>query len=75
MRIGLKYLTPALAAAAAALAIAAAPSAIADTTDAPMFPSDNTTLISPSNVNGQINDSPPEQIGQQYPYGDRVYRT
>jgi hypothetical protein len=75
MRIGLKYLTPALAAGAAALAIAAAPSAMADTTDAPMFPPDNTALISPSNGNGQINDSPPEQFGQQYPYGDRVYRT
>ena len=59
MRIGLKYLTPALAAAAAAVAIAAAPTAMAATTDAPVFPHEHTTLIGPSTGNNEINASLP----------------
>ena len=68
MRIGLKYLTPALAAAAAAVAIAAAPTAMAATTDAPVFPHEHTTLIGPSTGNNEINASPPVNFAPQYPY-------
>jgi hypothetical protein len=68
MRIGLKYLTPALAAAAAAVAIAAAPTALAATTDAPVFPHEHTTLIGPSTGNNEINASPPVNFAPQYPY-------
>ena len=67
MRIGLKYLTPALAAAAAAVAIAAAPAALAATTDAPVFPHEHTTLIGPSTGNNEINASPPVNFAPQYP--------
>jgi hypothetical protein len=68
MRIGLKYLTPALAAAAAAVAIAAAPTAMAATTDAPVFPHEHTTLIGPSTGNNEINASLPVNFAPQYPY-------
>jgi hypothetical protein len=67
MRIGLKYLTPALAAAAAAVAIAAAPTAMAAATDAPVFPHEHTTLIGPSTGNNEINASSPVNFAPQYP--------
>ena len=57
MRIGLKYLTPALAATAAAVAIAAAPTAMAATTDAPVFPHRHTTLVGALPGSVQLNDS------------------
>jgi len=71
MRIGLKYLTPALAAAAAAVAIAAAPTALAATTDAPVFPHQHTTLAGGLPGNVQLNDSPgPVQYSPQYPFDE-----
>jgi hypothetical protein len=73
MRIGLKYITPALAAGAAAVAIAAAPTAMAATTDAPVFPHEQTTLVGPLPGNNQINASPPVDFAPQYPYWDRGY--
>jgi hypothetical protein len=72
MQIRLKYLTPLLAAGAAAVAIAAAPAALAAPTGAANPPQAQESCIdlnsgsqcqSPGNV--QINDSP---VGPIYPY-------
>jgi hypothetical protein len=74
MQIRKNFIAPLLLAAAAAAAIAAAPTAMADTTDAPVFPHDHTTLISPSTGNNQINDaSPPVNFAPQYPYYEGGY--
>ncbi len=69
-------ITPFLAATSAAAWIAVAPPALADTsTDQLSSSSVGTNSEFQSPGNGQINDSLPGQIGPQYPYGDRVYRT
>ena len=74
MRIELKYLTPALAAAAAAVAIAAAPTALAATTDAPVFPHQHTTLAGGLPGNVQLNDSlGAVQYSPQYPFDEGGY--
>ena len=68
MRIQLRYITPLLAATAAAAAIAAAPTAIADTgQQCTYLGASETQCQTPGN--SQINDSPPYvQYGPQYPY-------
>lgn len=74
MRIRLSYLTPLLAAGAAAAAVALAPTALADDTTGPdpatqscTSAGSDTECQSPGNV--QINDSPgPVQYTPQYPY-------
>jgi hypothetical protein len=77
MRIGLKYVTPILGAAAAAAAIFAAPIASAAPNSSPATPPQQscatsgagTVCQSPGNV--QINDStPPVQF---YPYGGEAF--
>jgi hypothetical protein len=74
MQIRKNFIAPLLLAAGAAAAIAAAPTAMADTTDAPVFPHDHTTLISPSTGNNQINNaSPPVDFAPQYPYYEGGY--
>jgi hypothetical protein len=65
MRIKLSYITPLIAAGAAAVAIAAAPTAFAQSCDS--IGVGQTQCQSPGNV--QINDSPgPVQYSPQYPY-------
>jgi hypothetical protein len=82
MRMKLSYLTPLLAAGAAAVAIAAAPTAMAATAPAgchmmgadPVCPDTHSTLISPPPGNSQINASPgPVSFGPQYPYAEGGY--
>jgi hypothetical protein len=79
MRIKLSYITPVLAAAAAAVAIAAAPTAMAAANPAgpgchkmgadPVCPDTHSTLISTPPGNNQINAAPaPVDVGPQYPY-------
>jgi hypothetical protein len=65
MRIKLSYITPLIAAGAAAVAIVAAPTAFAQSCDD--LGAGQTECQSPGNV--QINDSPgPVQYTPQYPY-------
>jgi hypothetical protein len=83
MRMKLSYLTPLLAAGAAAVAIAAAPTAMAAASPAgpgchmmggvPVCPDTHSTLISPPAGNSQINASPPVTFGPQYPYWEGGY--
>jgi hypothetical protein len=83
MRMKLSYLTPLLAAGAAAVAIAAAPTAMA--ADAagpgchmqggvPVCPNTHSTLINPPSGNSQINASPGiVGYAPQYPYMEGDY--
>jgi hypothetical protein len=82
MRIKLSYLTPLLAAGAAAVAIAAAPTAMAASPagpgchmmgGVPVCPNTHSTVISPPSGNTQINASPPVTFGPQYPYWEGGY--
>ncbi len=78
MRIGLKYIAPALAAGAAAVAIAAAPTAMAASCHmmggSPVCPDTHSTLISPAAGNSQINASPGAvDPAPQYPYAEGGY--
>ena len=79
MRMKLSYLTPLLAAGAAAVAIAAAPTATASAGchmmgGEPVCPDTHSTLISPPPGNTQINASPgPVGFGPQYPYAEGRY--
>jgi hypothetical protein len=82
MRIKLSYLTPLLAAGAAAVAIAAAPTAMAASAGpgchmmggSPVCPNTHSTLIDPPAGNSQINASPgPVGFGPQYPYAEGGY--
>jgi hypothetical protein len=78
MRIRLNYITPLLAAGAAAAAIAAAPTAMAATVNpAPVqqachngvCPNSHTTLAGPLPGDVELNDSPgPVQYSPLYPY-------
>ena len=84
MRMKLSYLTPLLAAGAAAVAIAAAPTAMAAASPAgpgchmmggvPVCPGTHSTLIDPSPDNSQINAAPgPVGYAPQYPYAEGDY--
>jgi len=84
MRIKLSYLTPLLAAGAAAAAIASAPTAMAAANPAgpgchmmgsvPVCPDTHSTLASDPPGNSQINASPgPIVYAPQYPYGEGGY--
>jgi hypothetical protein len=69
MRIKLSYVTPLLAAGAAAAAIAAAPTAMADPVQQSCTYQGESETLCQSPGNAQINDSPPYlQYGPQYPY-------
>ena len=84
MRMKLSYLTPLLAAGAAAVAIAAAPTAMAAGAGpgchmqggVPVCPNTHSTLVDPPAGNSQINASP-GAVGYapQYPYMEGDYWT
>ncbi len=74
MQIRKNFIAPLLLAAGVAAAIAAAPTAMAATTDGPVFPHRHTTLIGPSPGNSQINDSlGAVQYSPQYPFDEGGY--
>jgi hypothetical protein len=82
MRIKLSYISPLLAAGAAAVAIANAPTAMAATAGpgchmmggSPVCPNTHSTLIGQPPGNSQINASPgPVGFGPQYPYDEGGY--
>jgi hypothetical protein len=73
MRIGLKYITPVLAAGAAAVAIAAAPTAAAASTQSSCTDVGGSATLCQSPGNVQLNDSPPVDFAPLYPYWEGSY--